>query len=94
MLLEAGADVHAELYEALSGAAGGGHVEAMKVLLEAGAKVNAEGGSMSPLHLAAAEGHVEAVKLLLEAGADVNDRSNWDEWTPLHVAVYYGVMSR
>ena len=50
------------------------HLEAVKLLLENGADVNAkeEGEDLTALHLASYEGHLEIVKLLLENGANVN----------------------
>lgn len=70
-----------------------GHVEIVKVLLEAGADVNAKSGrsGLTPLHEAAKKehvdeaaknGHVETVKVLLKAGADVNAEDG-DGDTPL-----------
>ncbi|KZP10605.1 ankyrin [Athelia psychrophila] len=50
-----------------------GHVEVAKLLLGAGADVNAAGGQYTTaLITASARGHVELAKLLLGAGADVN----------------------
>ena len=64
---------------ALIHAAGGGSVEVVRVLLDAGADVNFHVRSSisyingnSALKLAAARGHEDVVKLLLERGADVN----------------------
>ncbi|MCJ7822861.1 MAG: ankyrin repeat domain-containing protein, partial [Armatimonadetes bacterium] len=72
-------------------AVGMGQTAVVKVLLEAGADVNAaepEGG-MTPLHSAANRGQTEAAKLLLEAGADVNAKAKGGE-TPLSLAVARG----
>jgi len=64
-------------------AAGRGHVEVAKVLLAAGAEVNATSGSeFTPLHLAAGYDGPEMVALLLEHKADRNAKS-WDHRTPL-----------
>lgn len=44
-----------------------------KMLIEAGAEVNAlQHGSLSPLHLAAQHGNIDLIILLLENGADIN----------------------
>ncbi len=60
---------------ALHWAANEGQTEAIAVLLEAGADINAtERTGMTPLTLASKEGRVEAVTALLAAGADVNAR--------------------
>jgi ankyrin repeat protein len=60
---------------ALHLAAGEGHLEIVKLLLEHGADVNAKTAYETALHLAAGEGHLEIVKLLLEHGADVNAKT-------------------
>ena len=63
--------------------------EALRMLLEAGADVNArdEWRGCTPLHTAAdrGRGNVAATRMLLEAGADVNARDEWG-CTPLHTA--------
>ncbi|CAM9216443.1 unnamed protein product [Chrysoparadoxa australica] len=63
-----------------------GHEECVRVLLSAGAVVDArsgEGGQMSsPLHMAAGEGHLQVTLLLIQHGADVNLRDRTGE-TPL-----------
>ena len=66
-LLEARADLR--LASPLYAAAGGGNLELVNLLLEAGAPVNDETGS--PLFAAAASGRLDVVKRLLEEGADV-----------------------
>ena len=66
-LLEAGADPR--LASPLYAAAGGGNLELVNLLLEAGAPVNDETGSA--LSAAAASGRLDVVKRLLEEGADV-----------------------
>ena len=84
MLLDNGADVHADDENPLRRAAVAGHTEIVKLLLEAGADVHAD--AENPLRSAAEEGHLEIVKLLLEAGADVHV---YDE-TPLISAAEEG----
>jgi ankyrin repeat protein len=56
-------------------AAGEGHLEIVKLLLEHGADVNAKTAYETALHLAAEKGHLEIVKFLLEHGADVNAKT-------------------
>ena len=99
--LDAGGDVDAwngGYRTALMVAAGEGHAEAARLLLDAGADPNAVAGfegaryemTMSlnrPLHDAAAGGHAEIVAMLLAAGAEV-DAQNAFGGTPLHSAVY------
>jgi ankyrin repeat protein len=71
-------------------AADKGHLEACRILLEAGADVSAAsekhkadgGGSAQALHHALMDGHVEVARLLLDAGADPDAQGN-NGWTPL-----------
>jgi ankyrin repeat protein len=55
-----------------------GNVEAMKVLIDLGANVNAKetARGTTPLMWAADEAHPEAVQYLIQRGADINARSN------------------
>lgn len=54
-----------------------GHAELARMLLEAGAKVDARGKKGStPLHLAAMDGHFAVARLLLDRGAGVDTRNN------------------
>ena len=63
-----------------------GHVEIVKLLLEAGAKVNAKGkNDMTALYLASLNNQTEIVKLLLEAGAKVDAKDNYGD-TALYIA--------
>ncbi|XP_047100833.1 protein phosphatase 1 regulatory subunit 27-like [Schistocerca piceifrons] len=72
-LIAAGADVGATVggWTALHWAARSGNVEAARLLVGAGAAVDArtEGG-WTPLHVAAANGHTQVAAALLVAGAD------------------------
>ncbi|GAB4186126.1 MAG: hypothetical protein Fur006_25200 [Coleofasciculaceae cyanobacterium] len=80
---------------ALSQAADEGHLEIVRVLIEARAEVNDEDNVLypneAPLARAASQGHLEIVRVLLEAGAEVNIPSADPEyWTPLMCAVGKG----
>ena len=76
ILLEHGASVHVYTRnefanQPLHAAAAGRHVEVCRVLLAAGADVNAtQHGGYTPLHEAAQHGDVEMSELFLSAGAD------------------------
>lgn len=62
---------------ALHGAAAGGHLGAIKLLLEMGANINGASASQYgqiPLHAAAGGGHIDVIKLLLDRGAIVGRR--------------------
>jgi ankyrin repeat protein len=73
-----------------------GHLEAARLLLERGAKVNSASRNhmkVAPLHSAVAEkepeSRYEIAKLLLEHGADPNVRQQ-DDYTPLMAADQQG----
>ena len=58
---------------ALMSAAAGGHLQVVRILLDAGTDVNArDRNSETALGIAAAAGHVEITRALLDAGADPN----------------------
>jgi len=84
MLLDNGANVHANNDNALISAVEEGHTEIVKLLLAAGGNVHA--CVDNPLRSAAVLGHTEIVKLLLEAGADVHANND----TPLISAARAG----
>ncbi len=79
-------------FTALHLAAFFGKAEAARILLEAGASVDAYGQNPlanQPLHAAAAGRHIEVCRLLLAAGADVNATQHGG-YTPLHEAAQHG----
>lgn len=67
-------------------AAAGKHVEAVKLLLAAGADSNGDGSAWTPLAMAVQHGGTETVKALLAGGADPNVGERRSGWTPLHYA--------
>lgn len=71
VLLERGAEVNRQGWTALHYAASGGHVEAIRLLLEAHAYIDAQSPNRTtPLMMAARHQHIAAVRLLVEEGAD------------------------
>ncbi|CAK8994193.1 unnamed protein product [Durusdinium trenchii] len=71
-------------------AASCGHLEVVRLLLEAGVdKDAADTDGWTALHIAAENGHSEVVRLLLEAGAD-KDAADTDGSTALHFAARNG----
>ncbi len=91
-ILEAGADVNTTIVDTgkdlsvLQYACLHGHTQAVRLLLNHGAEMNARNGSgVTPLYVACECGHTELVEALLERGTDVNARDNFGA-TPLHLA--------
>ncbi len=77
--LTSGTNVNSETFRmrrsALHEAAGNGHIEIVKLLLEKGADVNIrENCGATPLHRAAHGGHTKVMKILLQNGADTFQR--------------------
>ena len=99
-LMKAGADPNDELNNINSGetplmhAARAGKADAVRMLLLAGARVNARENwnGQTALHWAAAEGHGEVVAALIEGGADIRQRSNAGS-SPFLFAVRKGDMA-
>jgi serine/threonine-protein phosphatase 6 regulatory ankyrin repeat subunit B len=76
--LAKGADVNQEGVNALCSAASKGKLELVKILIDAGAKVNeTDSAQNTPLFWAAGEGHLEIVKLLVENGANIMAVNKW-----------------
>lgn len=71
-------------------AAQGGHVDITKLLLERGAKVEANTEGLLPQTLAARAGHTECLRVLIDAGVDVNAPEKGSLWTPLFYAAEAG----
>src|SRR4029077_2716935 len=79
-------------FTALHLAAFFGKAESARLLLDAGAEVNAISDNemrVEPLHSAAAGGHRDVCRVLLAAGADV-DAVQRDSYAPLHAAAQLG----
>lgn len=75
---------------ALHTAAGVDNVEAIRLLLDAGADIDARDiTGMTPLHVAAMYSRGRASTLLLERGADLQARDSFGD-TPLHTAAIFG----
>jgi ankyrin repeat protein len=93
ILAGAGHDVNARderRQTPLAYAARAGHVEAVRLLLAAGARPDVPGHSDRTALMDAAEaGHVEVVRALVEAGADVNARETFLRWTALLLAAQH-----
>ena len=76
---------------ALHRAAAYGHVDLVRLLLQAGAYVNAvDADGATPLLAAAYHGHLAVVKILVEAGANINAQETRHGFTPLQEAARKG----
>jgi ankyrin repeat protein len=61
------------LVHALQAASSKGHKQVIRLLIEKGTEVNAQGGEYgNALQAASSEGHEQVVRLLIEKGAEVN----------------------
>ena len=88
-LLEAGADANFQNGTPMGGAARKGNIEAMQLLLNAGAKVNGLNDyyKTSPLHHATEGGDASAVSFLISLGAKIDEKS--PRGMPLHFAAHH-----
>ena len=94
-LLKQGADVNAAQGDgmtALHWAASHGDLDEAKMLISAGARVEAvtRNGNYTPLHLAARAGNAALVRALLDGGADVNAKTSSGGSLALHLAAAQG----
>jgi uncharacterized protein len=69
LLIAHGAKVNTPVSHPLAGAAANGHLDIVKVLLEAGASVKGH----HAFQYAASQGHIDIIQTLLDAGADINE---------------------
>jgi ankyrin repeat protein len=73
------------------GAARGGHIEILNMLLTAGADVNAvSDAGVTAVFLAAMEGHLNVVKTLVAANADIGVKTTRDGTTAVMIAEQKG----
>ncbi|CAI9739558.1 ankyrin repeat domain-containing protein 6-like [Octopus vulgaris] len=64
-------------------------MEIVKMLLEAGSKVNVKDNRGNlPLHHAAMKGHTAIIDILMENGSEINVQDK-NGWSPLHCAAYW-----
>ncbi|MCI0472751.1 MAG: ankyrin repeat domain-containing protein, partial [Ignavibacteria bacterium] len=91
LLIERGANVNPKYGETLCEAVSSQNIEIVRMVLNAGARVNGDFGfeNNTPLHRAAYTGIAEIVQLLLSAGADTGARNRNIE-TPLQIAERLG----
>ena len=81
MLTKAGADKDQQTVDGetpLLIAAGEGHLEVVRHLVEVGAlKDQARNDGATPLFVAARAGHLDVVRHLAEVGAQIDEATNW-----------------
>ena len=95
LLLRQGADVNAAQGDgmtALHWSASRGDLEATRMLISAGGRLEAvtRNGNYTPLHLASKAGNLPGVRALLDAGANVNAKTTSGGASPLHLAAAQG----
>ena len=92
-LLKKGVDVNIKDrngYTALTYAAGEGHIEIAKLLIEQGRWTDTRESFGRALAVAVAKGHTEIAKLLIKKGANVNEKTKRYGFTTLMTAVNGG----
>ncbi|GAB2256946.1 hypothetical protein Droror1_Dr00023005 [Drosera rotundifolia] len=92
VLLEHHANPNAETEDDITpllSAVAAGSLPCLKLLIQAGAKVNISAGGATPLHIAADNGSSEIINCLLDAGADPNVADE-DGQKPIQVAAAGG----
>ena len=84
-------ETHHQGWTGLHAAAKGGHVGAVRLLLEHGADPNAReaGDNTYALHWAAAQGHLEIARALLDAGGDVQGLGDVHELDVIGWATFF-----
>ncbi|CAH0700619.1 unnamed protein product [Spodoptera exigua] len=92
-MFTAGIDQHdAFMHTPLHYAAEQGHVGVVKLLIEAGCKIDAEtGDGVTALHVAVIKNYIDIVKILINSGSNVNHKT-YDSMTPLHFAASRGFL--
>lgn len=76
---------------ALHIAARNGHIECVRILIDAGADKNIQNkNGATPLMNAVLYEHIDIVRFLIEAGANLNIKNTNDQQTALEMAVDYG----
>jgi ankyrin repeat protein len=77
-------------YSPLGMAISRGHVEIVRLLLDAGANPRTGSLTLTALGLAAEQGEAEIIQMLLPRGIDVNEPVGQDGWTALLSAIRHG----
>ena len=74
LLINLGANVHAQNNKAVISASQNGHSSVVKLLIESGADIHVRDNQA--IISASWQGHLSVIKLLIESGADINARDN------------------
>lgn len=69
----------------------GGHVEVVKMLLDAGASASDENKvGYAPMHIAAKHGHLELINKFAKSNVNLRQLSRKTGLSALHIACFYG----